>query len=416
MKILYLKRDRKKIDKFLAQREREMCSAVSVVREIGLQIRTDGDRALLKYTKEFDGLTVKRVLQLRVTKREIKNAYSEIDADFLSALKLAKRNIESFHLKQKRGRKSWREEKGGKIIGEKYLPIERVGIYVPGGEASYPSTMLMNVIPARIAGVERIIVATPPSGDGKINPYTLAAAELAGAGSEIYKIGGAQAIFSMAFGTKTIAPVDKIVGPGNIYVSAAKLIVGLETNTGIDMIAGPTEIMIIADERANVRFVAGDMLSQIEHGAGALAILATTSEKLAKKISGKIKKQSIVIIVDNINSAIELANEIAPEHLELQVSRPWKCMERVKNAGAVFLGDYSPESLGDYLAGPNHVLPTGGRSKFSSALGIDTFLKRTNFVFSDRAFLKRSANAIIRLAECEGLDAHAEAVRIRMSL
>ncbi len=425
MKTFHLNRDKKKLDSFLAKRERKMSEVIPAVREICEDVRKNGDKALLKYTAKFDGITLKKPSQLKIKKAEVKDAYQKVDTEFIDALKLAKANIENFHSRQKNGRESWHEEKEGQIIGEKYSALERVGVYAPGGKASYPSTILMNIIPAKVAGVEEIIAATP-----NINPHILVAADSAGA-NQIFRVGGAQAIAAMAFGTDTIAKVDKIVGPGNIYVAMAKLIVQQETNVGIDMVAGPTEIMILADGKARVDFVAADMLSQAEHGTDSFIIVTTTSEELASAIPGEVKRQikkllradtvkeclrenAAIIIVNNIIEAVELTNNIAPEHLEIQVARPWECMETIKNAGAIFLGDYSPEALGDYLAGPSAVLPTGGRAKFSSPLGIDDFLKKTNFIFSDRMHVRHSADAVITLAEREGLDAHAEAIRIRL--
>ena len=425
MKMFRLSRDRKKLDDFLANRERKMIEVIPVVREICKEVRENGDKAVLRYMKKFDGITLKDPSRLKIGKKEIKDAYQKVDTEFLRALEIAKGNIENFHLRQKNGRESWHEEEGGQIIGENYSPLERVGVYTPGGKASYPSTALMNIIPAKVSGVQEILVATP-----NINPYVLVAIDMAGA-SQIFRVGGAHAIAAMAFGTKTIPKVDKIVGPGNMYVATAKLIVQLETSVGIDMVAGPTEIMIIADGKARPDFAVADMLSQAEHGADSVIIVATTSEEFARKIQTEVKRQikklkrsdiveqclrenGAIVTVNDLSEAIELANDIAPEHLELQVARPWECMKQIKNAGAVFLGDYSPVTLGDYLAGPNHVLPTGGRAKFSSPLGVDDFLKKTNVIFCDKSHIKHSASAITRLAECEGLDAHAEAIRIRL--
>ncbi len=430
MKTLRLSRDRKKLEDFLARRETKLADAVRVVEKICREIRANGDKSLLKYIKRFDSWPIKTIPQIKVTRQEIREAYREVDKRFLESLRLAKANVEDFHGRQKKGRETWHEEKGGLMIGEQYSSLEKVGVYVPGGRACYPSTALMNIIPAKVAGVREVTVTTPPSHEGSINPYVLVSADMAGA-SRIFKVGGAQAIAAMAFGTKTIAGVDKIVGPGNMYVAAAKLVVQQETSVGIDMLAGPTEIMIIADEKARTEFVVADMLSQAEHGSDSIAIVVTTSEGLAKDIPREIGKQmkklkrfdvieaclrenGLIIIAGSIDESIELANSIAPEHLELQVGRPWECMQKVKNAGAVFLGDYTPGCFGDYLAGPNHVLPTGGRARFSSPLGIDDFMKKTNFVFSDRTELRRLSDAVERFAECEGFDAHAEAIRIRM--
>lgn len=429
MKVLRLSRDKKKLESFLKKREGEIAEVMPVVEKICEDVRRKGDEALLKYTKKFDRWPMKKTSQLKVTKKEIRQAYRSVDQSFLNALKLAKANIEDFHQRQKKGRETWHHEKNGLIIGEKYMPLEKVGVYGPGGRAYYPSTMLMNIIPAKVAGVEKIIVATPPSKEGKINPYVLVSADTAGA-DEIFKIGGAQAIAAMAFSTKTIPKVDKIVGPGIAYVAVAKLLVQQKTDVGIDMVAGPTEIMIIADENAKAKFIVADLVSQAEHGVDSMAILATTSERLARDIPRRIKRyieklkrsdsiekclieNGIILIVDNINAAVKAANWIAPEHLELQVARPWECMKKIRNAGAIFLGDYTPGPLGDYLAGPNHVLPTGGRARFSSPLGIDDFIKRTNFIFSDRAELKRSRDTIATLANCEGFDAHAKAIGAR---
>ncbi len=425
MKVFHLSTDKKKLDNLLANRDRKRVEQIPLVREICEEVRKNGDKALLRYTEKFDKVSLKGPSELRIKKRQVKGAYQKVDEEFVNALQLAKTNIEKFHTRQKNGRESWHEEREGAIVGEKYSALERVGVYAPGGEAPYPSTVLMDIIPGKIAGVAETIVATPD-----VNPHVLVAADLAGA-DQIFRVGGAQAIAAMAFGTETIPKVDKIIGPGNIYVAMAKLIVQQETSVGIDMVAGPTEIMILADGKGRVDFAVADMLAQAEHGMSPLVILATTSEEFAKAIPAEAKKQmkklkragiieealredAIIILVNDIDEAIDLANDIAPEHLELQVARPWECMEKIKNAGAVFIGDYTPESLGDYLAGPNHVLPTGGRAKFSSPLGVDDFLKKTNFIFSDRTHLRNSAKAVTRLAESEGFDAHAEAVRIRL--
>lgn len=425
MEIFHLCRDKKKLGNFLAEREQVITEQIPIVREICEDVRQNGDSAVLKYTEKFDGIRLEDPSHLRIKEEEVKTAYEQVDKKFLRAVELARANIEQFHLKQKKGRETWQEKKEGLIIGEKYSPVEKVGVYVPGGKASYPSTVLMNTIPARIAGVGEIILATP-----NVNPYVLVAADMVGV-DKLFRMGGAQAIAAMAFGTKMVPKVYKIVGPGNIYVTMAKFVVQEKAVVGIDTMAGPTEIMIVADGEGKVAYAAADMLAQAEHGMDPLIVLATTSEEFAEAISGEVARQlkklkkagiirealeknTVIVIVNDIDEAVELANDIAPEHLELHVSRPWECMEKIKNAGAIFIGDSTPESLGDYLAGPNHVLPTGRRAKFSSPLGIDDFLKKTNFVFSDRGQVKRFSDAVIRLAECEGLDAHAEAVRIRL--
>ncbi len=395
------------------------------VREIIEAVRQEGDTAVLQYTNQFDN-TDYSLDQLRVTPEEIQKAYDDIELDALDALKLAAEKIERFH--QKQVQDSWDYKEGGAHLGQLVRPLATVGIYVPGGKASYPSSVLMNAIPARVAGVDRIVMVSPTPG-GESSAACLVAADLAGV-DEIYKVGGAQAVAAMAFGTERIPRVDKIVGPGNIYVALAKrLVFGL---VDIDMIAGPSEILVVADDSARADFVAADLLSQAEHDEQAVPILVTPSEALAKATQAELVKQTeqltrkniIQVSLDNkcrllvtrdLAEAVDLANRIAPEHLELAVENPHEVVQQIRNAGAVFLGHYTPEALGDYLAGPNHVLPTSGTARFSSPLGVYDFIKRTSLISYDREELERVQNACCILAEMENLEAHANAVRIRLT-
>ena len=393
------------------------------VREIIENVREKGDAALYGYSEKFDKV---KLDSLTVSEEEIREAFDKIDPELLRIIKTAKGNIEEYHKKQLR--EGFRLEKqGGIVLGQRITPIEKVGIYVPGGTASYPSTVLMNAVPARIAGVSQIIMTTPPSKDGKIRAEILVAASLCGV-DKIIKCGGAQAIAALAFGTGSVPGVDKIVGPGNIFVALAKRAVFGIVN--IDMIAGPSEILIVADGGADPRFVAADLLSQAEHDKLAAAVLITDSRTLADAVSTELERQipllpreqiaraSIdnngkILIVSDIDRAIEVANVIAPEHLELYLDEPFKWLDKVKNAGSVFLGKYSPEPLGDYFAGPNHTLPTGGSARFSSALSVDDFIKKTQYIYYPESELSKVSGDIARFAESEGLGAHAKAVTSR---
>lgn len=393
------------------------------VKEIMEEVKKNGDQALLDYTEKFDHV---RLTNLKVTKEEIEAALDNADPEFLSVLQTAKENITAYHEKQLE--KSWYSTDGnGIVLGQQITPLKRVGTYVPGGKAAYPSSVLMNVIPAVVAGVSEIVMTAPPRPDGQIDANTLTAAAVAGV-TEIYKVGGAQAIAALTYGTETIPPVDKIVGPGNIYVARAKKFAFGQVD--IDMIAGPSEICVIADETANPSFVAADLLSQAEHDEMAASVLITDSKKLADKVQKELEKQlnqlereSIartalqdyghIFIVENLEDGYELANELAPEHLELMVPNAFEQLAKVRNAGAIFLGPFSPEPLGDYFAGPNHTLPTSGTAKFSSPLGTYDFIKRSSVIYYNEKELEKVKDQIITFAEEEGLTAHANSVRIR---
>ncbi len=395
------------------------------VSEIIAQVREKKDEALFAYTKQFDGadLTPENI---RVTKEEIEEAYGLTDAKLLDVMKKALENIRAYHEKQKQY--SWFDSRpDGVLLGQKVTAISRVGVYVPGGKAAYPSSVLMNIIPAKVAGVEKIVMTTPCNRDGKVNPATLAAADLAGA-DEIYKTGGAQAVAALAFGTESIPKVDKIVGPGNIYVALAKKAVF--GHVSIDSIAGPSEILVLADETANPRYVAADLLSQAEHDELASAILITTSEALAKQVSREVdsftavlsRKEIIekslenygyILVAETMEDAVETASEIASEHLEILTANPFETMMKIKNAGAIFLGDYASEPLGDYFAGPNHVLPTNGTAKFFSPLGVDDFIKKSSIISYSREALEPIYRDIVQFAASEQLTAHANSIKVR---
>lgn len=393
------------------------------VSEIIQRVKSMGDAALKEYSEKFDGA---KLDSLSVTEQELRTGINSVEPEFLRILKQAAKNIVRFHKKQKRKGFSL-TKKDGTVIGQKITPIENVGLYVPGGTAAYPSTVLMNAIPAKIAGSKRIIIATPPDSNGKINPAILAAAHIAGV-TEIYKVGGAQAIAAMAFGTESIPKVDKIVGPGNAYVAEAKKQVFGAVN--IDMIAGPSEILIVADKKTEPSFIAADLLSQAEHDKMASAVLVTDSEEFALKVQAEIEKQlpalsrepiaraSIdgngkIIVAENIDKAIEIANTLAPEHLELCVDEPFKYLDKIVNAGSVFLGRNCPEALGDYFAGTNHTLPTSGTARFSSPLSVDDFIKKTQFTYYTKDALDKVADKIAYFAKKEGLTAHAKSATIR---
>ncbi|MDZ5609175.1 histidinol dehydrogenase [Bacillus pseudomycoides] len=392
------------------------------VRKIVEQVRKRKDEALISYTKTFDGVAVTK---FRITKEEIEQASKYVDFSFLEALQEAKKNIISYHEKQKR--QSFLDcENEGVIRGQLIRPLQTVGVYVPGGTASYPSSVLMNVLPAKIAGVQKIIMVTPPGKEG-IDPYILAAAEIAGV-DEIYTVGGAQGIAALAYGTESIPKVDKIVGPGNIYVAFAKREVFGAVH--IDMIAGPSEIVVIADKTGNASFIAADLLSQAEHDVRATAICITTCVDLANEIEREIQQQlralprseiaresiernGAILVVPSLEQAFQLSNEIAPEHLELHINEPMTALGYIKHAGSIFIGPYAPEPLGDYFAGPNHVLPTSGTARFFSPLSVDDFVKKSSFVSYTKEALQNVQHHITTLADKEGLHAHARAIQIR---
>ena len=396
------------------------------VNAILANVKENGDKALFQYTKDFDKADI-NASNIKVTEEEIKEAYDRLEnPELVQVIRRSLKNIKEYHEKQKQY--SWFDSKpDGSILGQKVTPLSRVGVYVPGGKAAYPSSVLMNVIPAKVAGVEQIVMVTPPGKDGKVNPNTLVAANEAGV-DVIYKVGGAQAIAALAYGTESIAKVDKIVGPGNIYVaSAKKAVFGY---VSIDSVAGPSEILVLADETANPRYVAADLLSQAEHDELASAILVTTSEELANKVSeyvdmfvSKLKRKEIlqksldnygyILVTDTMQAAIDTANDIASEHLEIVTKNPFDTMTRIKNAGAIFLGENSSEPLGDYFAGPNHVLPTNGTAKFFSPLSVDDFIKKSSIISYSREALEPLSEDIQKFAKAEGLTAHANSIRVR---
>ena len=397
----------------------------SRVNDIIQNVREKRDEAIFEYTLKFDGATIDQD-NIRVTEEEIKEAYEQVDPKLLDVIRKALVNIRDYHAKQKQY--SWFDsDESGIILGQKVTPLKTVGVYVPGGKAVYPSSVLMNVIPAKVAGVSNIIMTTPCGKDGKVYPSTLVAAKEAGVDA-IYKVGGAQAIAALAFGTESIPKVDKIVGPGNIYVALAKKAVF--GYVSIDSIAGPSEIMVLADETANPRFVAADLLSQAEHDEMASAILVTTSETLAEQVSVDVDKfvevlsrkeiirksldnYGYILVADTMQDAIDTVNEIASEHLELVTKNPFETMTKIRNAGAIFIGEYSSEPLGDYFAGPNHVLPTNGTAKFFSPLGVDDFIKKSSIISYSREALEPVYKDIEQFAECEKLTAHANSIRVR---
>lgn len=397
----------------------------SRVNDIIQNVREKRDEAIFEYTLKFDGATIDQD-NIRVTEEEIKEAYEQVDPKLLDVIRKALVNIRDYHAKQKQY--SWFDsDESGIILGQKVTPLKTVGVYVPGGKAVYPSSVLMNVIPAKVAGVSNIIMTTPCGKDGKVYPSTLVAAKEAGVDA-IYKVGGAQAIAALAFGTESIPKVDKIVGPGNIYVVLAKKAVF--GYVSIDSIAGPSEIMVLADETANPRFVAADLLSQAEHDEMASAILVTTSETLAEQVSVEVDKfvevlsrkeiirksldnYGYILVADTMQDAIDTVNEIASEHLELVTKNPFETMTKIRNAGAIFIGEYSSEPLGDYFAGPNHVLPTNGTAKFFSPLSVDDFIKKSSIISYSREALEPVYKDIVQFAECEKLTAHANSIRVR---
>ncbi len=395
------------------------------VNEILNEVKEKGDEALFHYTKKFDKAEITPD-NIRVTGEEIQEAYAQVETSLVEVMKKSLANIQDFHKKQLRN--SWIETReDGVVLGQRITPLDSVGVYVPGGKAAYPSSVLMNIIPAQVAGVERIVMVTPPGADGKVNPATLVAADLAGA-TEVYKAGGAQAVAALAYGTASIKKVAKICGPGNIFVALAKK--SVYGHVSIDSIAGPSEILVLADETANPRYVAADLLSQAEHDELASAILVTTSEELAVRVEEEIQgflktlsradiiRKSLenygyLLVADSMSDAIRAANEIASEHLEILTKNPFDTMTRIKNAGAIFLGEYSSEPLGDYFAGPNHVLPTNGTAKFFSPLNVDDFIKKSSLISYSREALEPIHKDVIQFANAEQLTAHANSIAVR---
>ncbi len=414
------------IEKILSRSQFEYGDAVNTVEKIVNDVKLNGDSALFKYTKAFDGVEIDGN-NIEVSEEEIKEAYSLVDSELIEVMRRSAERIRVFHEKQKRT--SWFEpEKNGEIMGQLVRPLSAAGVYVPGGKAAYPSSVLMNVVPAKVAGVEKIVMTTPPQKNGKVYPTTIVAAVEAGI-TNIYKAGGAQAVAALAFGTDSIPKVDKIVGPGNIFVALAKRCVF--GYVGLDSVAGPSEILIIADETANPIYTAADLLSQAEHDELASAVLITTSYEFAIDVNKEIERQTellerkeiikkslenygAIVVADDIDSAVRLCNEIAPEHMEICTKEPFFVLPKIKNAGAVFIGNYTPEPLGDYMAGPNHVLPTSGTAKFFSPLSVDDFVKKSSILsFSKEAFEKLGYD-VIKFAEAEGLTAHANSIRVRL--
>ncbi len=413
------------LDNLLKRSPNNYGQYTEAVNEIVEGVKAGGDKAVFEYTKKFDGADISKD-NFIVSKEEIEEAYAAISPEVLEVIRKAIVNIRTYHEKQKQY--SWFDSQpNGTILGQKVTPLSRVGVYVPGGKAAYPSSVLMNILPAKVAGVEQIIMVTPPGKDGRVNPGTLVAANEAGA-DVVYKVGGAQAIAALAFGTESIPKVDKIVGPGNIFVALAKKAV--YGYVSIDSIAGPSEILVIADETANPRYVAADLLSQAEHDELASAILVTNSEALADAVSNevdafaeKLSRKAIlekslenygyILIAEDLNGAVDIANAIASEHLEIVTKNPFEVMTQIKNAGAIFLGEYSSEPLGDYFAGPNHVLPTNGTAKFFSPLSVDDFIKKSSIIYYSRQALEPVKDDIIKFAESESLTAHANSIRVR---
>ena len=427
MRIVKLTEDNKKdlLNKLLKRSTQSYPEYEKTVAEIIENIRTNGDKALFEYTLKFDKFELNKD-NIRVTRDEIDAAYNELDAEYVTVIKKAKENIREYHEKQVR-QTFITTKPDGSILGQRIIPIASAGTYVPGGKAAYPSSVLMNIVPAKVAGVEKIVMVTPPGKDGKINAGTLVAADIAGV-DEIYKVGGAQAIAALAFGTESVPRVDKITGPGNIFVALAKKAV--YGNVGIDSIAGPSEIVVLADETPRARYVAADLLSQAEHDELASAILVTTSEELAQKVSDEVDgflkvlersdiiKKSLdnfgyIFVADSMSDAIDAVNEIAGEHLEILTKNPFETMTKIKNAGAMFLGEYSSEPLGDYFAGPNHILPTNGTSRFFSPLSVDDFIKKSSIICYSEEGLKKVHKDIELFATKEGLTAHANSIRVR---
>ena len=427
MRIVNLSKETKQgiLDDLLKRSPNNYSQYEAAVNDIIENVKARRDAAIFEYTARFDRFPLNAEC-IRVTREEIDEAYTKLDAGLIEVIRKSADNIRAFHSKQLRN--SWFDAKeDGTILGMKITPIERAGVYVPGGKPAYPSGVLMNVIPARVAGVKEIIMTTPPSPEGKVNPGTLVAADIAGVDT-IYKVGGAQAIAAMAFGTESIPKVDKITGPGNIFVALAKKAV--YGYVSIDSIAGPSEILVLADESANPRYVAADLLSQAEHDELASAILITTSEELAKQVSEQVEifveslsrteimRKSLenygyILVAETMQDAIDAANEIASEHLEILTVNPFEVMTKIKNAGAIFMGEYASEPLGDYFAGPNHILPTNGTAKFFSPVNVDDFIKKTSIISYSREALEKVHRDIELFAQSEGLTAHANSIKVR---
>ena len=424
MKTVSYERDKKAVAEVIARRrdfyiDQEIRTKVE---DIVTDVKGNGDRALGKYTERFDGV---KLDDFRVSSEELETARREVDDSFLKSLRRAIKNVRDFHEKQLVN--SWFDSSRERMVGQQVTPLQRIGAYVPGGTAAYPSSLVMTVVPALAAGVKEIIATTPPGKDGKVNTHILAAAAEAGV-DEIYKAGGAQAIAALAYGTESLSQVDKIVGPGNIYVTAAKKIV--YGTVDIDMLAGPSELLVLADETGDPDFIAADLLSQAEHDTRAVAVLVTTSKKLAAEVEKSLSKQlkqlsrqeiaeksleeyGLIITVDSLQQGIKLVNDFAPEHFELMINDPFASLGLIKNAGAIFVGKYSSEPMGDYIAGPNHVLPTGGTARFSSPLNTGDFLKKSSVIYYGNKSVQREGEDVERLANLEGLDAHARAVSRR---
>ncbi len=427
MRIIRLDEEKKQniLEGLLKRDPNQYGQYADTVQQIVDDVKMRRDQALFEYTEKFDHAKID-ASTIRVTEEEIQEAMDKVDPSLLSVMKKSMENIRDHHSRQVR--QSWFSSRpDGTILGQKITALESVGVYVPGGKAAYPSTVLMNIIPAEVAGVERIVMVTPPGADGKVNPVTLTAAHLAGA-TEVYKAGGAQAIAALAFGTQSVPRVNKIVGPGNIFVALAKKAV--YGHVSIDSIAGPSEILVIADETANPRYVAADLLSQAEHDELASAILVTTSMELAQAVSKEVdqfletlsrrailekslENYGYILVTDTLDEAIQTANEIASEHLEIATKNPFEVMTKIRNAGAIFIGEYSSEPLGDYFAGPNHVLPTNGTAKFFSPLGVDDFIKKSSIIYYSKDALRKAHRDIEAFAQSEQLTAHANSIRVR---
>ena len=427
MRIIRLDEEKKQniLEGLLKRDPNQYGQYADTVQQIVDDVKMRRDQALFEYTEKFDHAKI-NASTIRVTEEEIQEAMDKVDPSLLSVMKKSMENIRDHHSRQVR--QSWFSSRpDGTILGQKITALESVGVYVPGGKAAYPSTVLMNIIPAEVAGVERIVMVTPPGADGKVNPVTLTAAHLAGA-TEVYKVGGAQAIAALAFGTQSVPRVNKIVGPGNIFVALAKKAV--YGHVSIDSIAGPSEILVIADETANPRYVAADLLSQAEHDELASAILVTTSMELAQAVSKEVdqfletlsrrailekslENYGYILVTDTLDEAIQTANEIASEHLEIATKNPFEVMTKIRNAGAIFIGEYSSEPLGDYFAGPNHVLPTNGTAKFFSPLGVDDFIKKSSIIYYSKDALRKAHRDIEAFAQSEQLTAHANSIRVR---
>lgn len=427
MRIIRLDEEKKQniLEGLLKRDPNQYGQYADTVQQIVDDVKMRRDQALFEYTEKFDHAKID-ASTIRVTEEEIQEAMDKVDPSLLSVMKKSMENIRDHHSRQVR--QSWFSSRpDGTILGQKITALESVGVYVPGGKAAYPSTVLMNIIPAEVAGVERIVMVTPPGSDGKVNPVTLTAAHLAGA-TEVYKVGGAQAIAALAFGTQSVPRVNKIVGPGNIFVALAKKAV--YGHVSIDSIAGPSEILVIADETANPRYVAADLLSQAEHDELASAILVTTSMELAQAVSKEVdqfletlsrrailekslENYGYILVTDTLDEAIQTANEIASEHLEIATKNPFEVMTKIRNAGAIFIGEYSSEPLGDYFAGPNHVLPTNGTAKFFSPLGVDDFIKKSSIIYYSKDALRKAHRDIEAFAQSEQLTAHANSIRVR---